>query len=218
MRLYLTPSNGCAVLIAVCLVTGCTGNQWALEQQRFATQQQALAQELHKVKQDLAQERQRRGQQQAAALQRKRVEQQLRAAMQQALAQHSQTHWSFPAGKTLLNFRADEVVCKQSPSIDRCLRAKGYSKITQREYAAIIKKAGTPIDIVAQNISTGDLYAGKAAAVPSALLTLRVTSSMRLISQTANGFVAERKLIRGQERRQVWPLSLCSQQHANSSP
>jgi hypothetical protein len=168
MRLYMTPGNGCAVLIAVCLFTGCTGNQWALEQQRFATQQQALEQELQKVKQDLAQERQRRGQQQAAALQRKRVEQQLRAAMQQALAQHSQTHWSFPAGKTLLNFRADEVGCKQSPSIDRCLRAKGYSKITQREYAAIIKKAGTPIDIVAQNISNGDLYAGKAAAVPSA--------------------------------------------------
>ncbi len=82
----------------------------------------------------------------------------------------TQTYWSFPEGKTLYDFRIDEQSCNNSIGvIENCLSAKGYTKITLEQFQEIQKKELAPVTIVARNIVTGHIYAGKATTTIGAL-------------------------------------------------
>lgn len=66
-----------------------------------------------------------------------------------------------------MNFRADELACRRTLKFKGCLRAKGYTHITQGEFVKILEKELAPVDIVARNVSTGHFYAGKAKRAPN---------------------------------------------------
>lgn len=83
------------------------------------------------------------------------------------------THWAFPPGKNVHDFRSDEAACNAvRANFVLCLSAKGYRQISYEEMIKLnqqaAKKALEPYDIVVLNLASQELWMGKARLAPGA--------------------------------------------------
>lgn len=109
------------------------------------------------------------------------------------------TYWAFPQGRTLADFQRADAYCGSEP---RCLTAAGFRQVSQQEYVAIQQRtlaaqraAMQPIDIVAYDVGSGDLFIGKSQPVGGN--RAQVTMEDPRSGNSCSGYAEATKLLPG---------------------
>jgi hypothetical protein len=115
-----------------------------------------------------------------------------------------QTYWGFPAGRTQTDFRVDEAQCRAlGAAFEPCLSSRGYYQISQAEFiqrqhavVAALEAARRPRNIVAYDLTNGDLVVGKARGTPGAK-TASIDVSSLSTGLSCTGYAEMTKIVPG---------------------
>lgn len=111
-------------------------------------------------------------------------------------------YWAFPPGHSLADFRNDEAQCHafRALTIESCLRGRGYRQIDSEAYRRIQKQAldnaSRPIDVVAYDISSGEIFIGKSSPAVGTLTAVVEVKSLAT-NKSCTGYTEVSKLVPG---------------------